>query len=651
MNSSEKGFRISPPWGKSLQGYEDLTRLLSLVYQPSVLFIQPAGQLLFANSAFLEWTGWDLGDILSHKWIWLLNETTIPKGDGEEGFLTHIRCKHRDPHLARVRLTDVDHDGKRYTIAFFSPESSPRAERERKFEDRLLDVMEKISSISLETSLQHSLKYICAMVSRLLEVEACALYQVSPLSPQMVKICDSGVQEIFPPVMTLADLVRLTGIQIWTPGRRALTLVHRYGQEQGLTFVASASLGNAGGAIGLLVLGGRGEVREERVLSTLRMLRRQIGAFLENHLKVEVIQERLLAIQQEFDVLEAAINGVEEGIFILKPDLRIDKINQSAEWLFGYAQYEIIGVPVDNVLIGSDRLRPALEAALEGIPIHTIGDLSLHRRNGVSFPAVVQVVRVPAEGKVNALVVLVTDISEGEAIRIRTQQLEQRALLGEVTSVFAHEVRNPINNLYTGLQVLSATLPPEDATQEHLARLQQDCVRLNNLMESVLNFSRNTQYKFEPVDLKDFLQRILDRWRPRFGKVNVEAQLFVQEGTPKAFADPRSLEQVFTNLVSNAVDAMSKKGGHLTIQVSPKVGPTGRNEVVVAVLDDGPGIPDEIRDRIFEPFVTTKSSGTGLGLAITKRIVTAHHGSIKVNSFPGGTVFEVTLQAYSGEST
>lgn len=648
MSSAEKGFRLSPPWGKQTQGYEGLKRLLNSINQPAVLMALPDGQMLFANSAFQEWTGWQIDEISRHKWNWLLNDNTIPKENGNEGFLTNLRCKHRELQPARVRIVELDYEGKHFSVAFLNPESVI-GERERKFDDRLLDVIEKISSISLEIPLAHSLKYICAMVTRLLEVETCALYQVSPLSPQMVKICHSGSEDIFPSVMTLADLVRLTGIQIWKPGRRSLTLVHRSGQEKGLSYVASASLGNAGGAIGLLVLGGRGNLNEERVLATLRMLRRQIAAFLENHLKVEVIQERLLAIQQEFDVLESAINGVNEGIFILKPDLRIDKVNVRAEWLFGYAQYEIVGVPVENVLIGSDRLRPSLEAALEGVPIHTIGDLSLHRRNGLSFPAVVQVVRVPAEGKVNSLVVLVTDVSEGEAIRIRTQQLEQRALLGEVTSVFAHEVRNPINNIYTGLQVLSATLPSDDPNQEHLTRLQQDCVRLNNLMESVLNFSRNTQYKFEPVDLKEFLQRILDRWRPRFGKVNVEAQLFVQDGTPKAYADPRSLEQVFTNLISNAVDAMSKSGGHLTLQVSPKVNSIGRTEVVVAVLDDGPGIPDEIRERIFEPFVTTKPHGTGLGLAITKRIVTAHHGSIQVNSFPGGTVFEVTLQACLGE--
>jgi len=122
-------------------------------------------------------------------------------------------------------------------------------------------------------------------------------------------------------------------------------------------------------------------------------------------------------------------------------------------------------------------------------------------------------------------------------------------------------------------------------------------------------------------------------------------------------ADPRSLDQVFTNLVGNAVEAMSAAAESaapgaektLAVRVAPYNQPGGRPQVEITVSDNGPGIPDSIRERIFEPFVTTKQQGTGLGLAITKRIVTAHHGSITVNSFPGGTVFRVLLLAYEGE--
>jgi len=110
------------------------------------------------------------------------------------------------------------------------------------------------------------------------------------------------------------------------------------------------------------------------------------------------------------------------------------------------------------------------------------------------------------------------------------------------------------------------------------------------------------------------------------------------------------LEQVFTNLISNAVEAMTpQQGGTIAVQLEVDEDVPNRKQVEIKISDSGPGIPDEIRGRIFEPFLTTKSTGTGLGLAICKRIITAHRGNIIVNSFPGGTVFHVYLPVYQGE--
>jgi signal transduction histidine kinase len=248
-----------------------------------------------------------------------------------------------------------------------------------------------------------------------------------------------------------------------------------------------------------------------------------------------------------------------------------------------------------------------------------------------------------------AIVVFFSDVSESEQIRIRTQQLEHRAFLGEFTAVFAHEVRNPINNISTGLQLLTTKLTNEDPNQEIISRMQADCTRLTQLMESVLSFSRPIETKFEPFNIGLLLQRILDRWRPRLSKVNVTALLQVEENLSLVDGDPRSIEQVFTNLISNAVDAMSSDGGTLAVKIIQSLSAASRQQIEVTVSDNGPGIPDEIRERIFEPFVSTKAKGTGLGLAITKRIITAHKGSITVNSFPGGTIFRVVIPAHIGE--
>jgi len=152
------------------------------------------------------------------------------------------------------------------------------------------------------------------------------------------------------------------------------------------------------------------------------------------------------------------------------------------------------------------------------------------------------------------------------------------------------------------------------------------------------------------VDIGALVMRIIERWRPRLSRVNITPVYQVPENLAKVMGDWRALEQVFTNLISNATEAMSQNGGILSVKLGMTTDSSGRKNIEVAVSDNGPGIPDEIRGRIFEPFVTTKQTGTGLGLAITKRNITGHRGAIKVESFPGGTVFTVTLPTIKDEA-
>ena len=242
-----------------------------------------------------------------------------------------------------------------------------------------------------------------------------------------------------------------------------------------------------------------------------------------------------------------------------------------------------------------------------------------------------------------------TDISEHEESKAVTQQLEHRAVLGDYTAAFAHDVRNPINNISTGLQLLAATIAEDDPNQDVINRMQGDCTRLNHLMESFLAFSRPMELKFELFEVEPFLKRIIDRWQPRMARVNVKSMLHVDEKVTRIIGDPRSLENVFTNLISNALEAMADTGDTLAIKAIRVQVINGHPAVEISVSDNGPGIPGDIKARIFEPFVTTRKMGTGLGLAITKQIVNAHKGSIKVDSFPGGTVFTVQLPADNGE--
>jgi signal transduction histidine kinase len=133
-------------------------------------------------------------------------------------------------------------------------------------------------------------------------------------------------------------------------------------------------------------------------------------------------------------------------------------------------------------------------------------------------------------------------------------------------------------------------------------------------------------------------------------RINVQHNLQIEENCPPIYGNPRALEQVFNNLINNALQVMKEDGGRLGLKIQSNISPEGKHYVDISVADTGPGIPKENQERIFQPFFTTDRSGTGLGLAISKRIVTAHKGTIRLTSFPGGTVFTVQIPVYDSNT-
>jgi two-component system sensor histidine kinase AtoS len=195
---------------------------------------------------------------------------------------------------------------------------------------------------------------------------------------------------------------------------------------------------------------------------------------------------------------------------------------------------------------------------------------------------------------------------------------------------------------------LSLTIDSKDPNLETISRLRKDCDRLAELMMSILAYSRSSEYTMTPVNLVQLLKSQMDRMQVQIERAKVEVDFQADSNCPNVLGNARALEQVFNNLIGNALQAMSEKGGQLILRIN-KIDPLIKmnNEkwksLKVSVIDNGPGIPKEIQERIFQPYFTTNQSGTGLGLPITKRIITAHRGTITLESFPGGTVFHVIL--------
>ena len=636
---------VNPLRRNKSPGEAEFNTLVQLFPQPALVVDATHDQIIQANSAFCQLTAFSQKELVGHAPRDLIPDLPTSPQSAEEPFLAELERRGRPALAISVQVKLLDTGGQWRMII-----CQPQEDRQQ----RLIQQVEKcaraviaLNRLRQKDQAKGTNQAAADIIRKEMDFRVLAVYQLSETDPvQARRLMASGDDSLLPEHFPASDWLRVSQASIWKPGRRVQTELHRAGRVNNLSFVASTPCGKNM----LLVVAEQEREPHEELGVMLEVLAGALGSILAYQQITQQVSNLADGQERSLVVWRQVAENAQEGILLITPDLKVATMNPAAEWMLGYAEREVCGQPVENVLIGPERLTPVLEAACTGIPTHNMGNVSLHRRNGQSFPVHLQIVPVMQAENLLSIVIFFSDVSEHEEIRQRTQQLEQRAVLGDVTAVFAHEVRNPINNISTGLQLLAMTLPSDDPNQDNISRLLNECQRLSHLMDSVLNFSRHVEHKFEEVNLELLMKRLLERWRPRLAKVNVTSYFNVIEGTPHILADPRSLEQVFTNLISNAVEAMSAKGGMLAVRIAPYMLVTGHPQVEVTVTDNGPGIPDEVRERIFEPFVTTKPQGTGLGLAITKRIVTAHHGSLRLNTFPGGTVFHVLLSAYQGET-
>ncbi len=509
-----------------------------------------------------------------------------------------------------------------------------------------------------ESELTQAFDLTLKAAKSLLNLDCLAIYMLEPDHRGYTIKSWLGLNDWLPLELAGHDAAAIHSPQIWKSNRRPTHPLHRAGHEVKRAFVAAFPIIVGSDLRGILIISDALRSPAEDLAS--------YGLVLANILAIEIQKIDLLGkIRQLEDRLSSSLQientlkeNIIEGCLVVSANMQIIGINAAAEQTLGYRRSQVIGQLVERVLIGTETLSAALEEIQQTGRLK-MTELRLYRRSGEAFLAQIQAFPLQTgsatkEGSASPLpfqgaLILFSDLTQQEAAREQTHQLEQRAMLGEVTAVFAHEVRNPINNISTGLELIELTLPEDDPNQVTITRLLQDCDRLADLMKSVLSFSRPAEYTMSILNLEPFLQNIVERMRPRLERMNIHGSVQAEPDLAPIIGSPRALEQVISNLINNAVQAMGEAGGQVILKIQnpqPVESPTGTEKshfMEICVIDTGPGIPAEYLDRLFQPFFTTHTSGTGLGLAIAKRIITAHRGSITVNSFPGGTVFHILL--------
>jgi signal transduction histidine kinase len=220
----------------------------------------------------------------------------------------------------------------------------------------------------------------------------------------------------------------------------------------------------------------------------------------------------------------------------------------------------------------------------------------------------------------------------------------------------AHELKNPLAGIEVMAGLLRRQVPDSVDAQSLLADIISEAKLANAIVVEMLEFVRPVRLQVESTDVADVLQQSVTLAESKAPRGDVVVTTTLEPGLPKIDADSHQLWQVFTNLIANAFEALDGKGHVKITAVSTSIeadpafadSHAATPAVLVEVSDDGPGIPADLTDRIFNPFFTTKVTGTGLGLAIVRKIVDAHDGRIDVSSAKDiGTKFRVTLPVSS----
>ncbi|HKV28546.1 MAG TPA: ATP-binding protein [Candidatus Acidoferrales bacterium] len=224
------------------------------------------------------------------------------------------------------------------------------------------------------------------------------------------------------------------------------------------------------------------------------------------------------------------------------------------------------------------------------------------------------------------------------------RRAERLAALGQLSAGLAHEIRNPLGIIKGSAEMLSKKLESAQPVAGELAGfISTEVNRLNGLVSRFLDFARPSHLALSRVNLPAIVDRALESAHNRYPNANVIVERRFAENLPEVLADEQLCEQVFVNLILNAYEAMGAQedgaaagqlGGTLTVSIRPEwhLGIPG---IATEIEDSGPGIAEEVREHVFNPFVTSKKTGVGLGLSIVAKIVDDHGGSIQLQSKPG----------------
>jgi hypothetical protein len=389
-----------------------------------------------------------------------------------------------------------------------------------------------------------------------------------------------------------------------------------------------------------------GSLLSSEDLDILQTISGYVAVAIENSLLYQEQEKRAdeLALLKEFN--ESIVESVNVGLLAVDENGRVTRSNSMFEEMLGLRREETVGKLVEELF--DENFAHNLTQILGKSRWH-LQELrnayKLHTTSTDGKPLILNVAVAPLRSVSNqqtGSIVVLENVTSRVKLEETLQQSEKLSSIGLLAAGVAHEVNTPLTGVSSYTQMLLGMIPETDPKHALLLKVQKQTERATNIAGNLLNFSRagnGAGTEFGEIDVNKILDDTLQLLEPQLRKSRVDVIKKYLETPPKIYGNAGKLQQIFTNLVLNARDAMFD-GGTITLTTSI----ASDEVVVIEVADTGIGIEPENMSKIYDPFFTTKGvgSGTGLGLAVTYGIVQEHAGTIEVQSEVGsGTTFRL----------
>jgi len=348
------------------------------------------------------------------------------------------------------------------------------------------------------------------------------------------------------------------------------------------------------------------------------------------------------------------VGSMRNGVLAIRRDGNVALMNEEAYRIFGLEQREDdLGRPLTDLLRDRPDVIRVLAGSFELSHLPNRAELRLKDLDRV-IGYTLSKVRDDQDETIGA-VMFFKDLTQVEQLEERERLRDRLASLGEMAAGIAHELKNPLAGIEVMAGLLRRQVPDSKDAQSLLADIINEAKLANAIVVEMLEFVRPIRLQVEHTNLSDVLHQAVTLAETKATRGDIVVTVELAPELPTIEGDVHQLCQVFTNLLTNAFEALEGRGAvAITASGGLMDAPFAQEPrapiptVVIEIVDNGPGVPVELTDKIFNPFFTTKPQGSGLGLAIVRKIVDAHDGRIDVSNNPGtGTRFRITLPTTS----